>query len=72
MNHSAESMPTIEATEPMPTVTIEESVTPIRYCESCGKSLGRVRNKKYCNGACRIASHRQKQKAKVTERPLQD
>ncbi len=63
MNHSAEPMPTIEATGTMPTVTVENGVTPIRYCESCGKSLGRVRNKKYCNGACRIAGYRQKNKA---------
>ena len=63
MNHTADSFPTIEESPTPPTVTIKESVTPIRYCESCGKSLGRVRNKKYCNGACRISGYRQKNKA---------
>ena len=31
---------------------------PIKYCGSCGRTLGRVRNKKYCSGACRLAAHR--------------
>ena len=68
MNHTAERLPTVES---IPTVTIEtETETAIKYCENCGKSLGRVKNKKYCTGACKVANHR-KQKAKATAEPLQ-
>jgi len=45
-------------------VTAEE--IPIRHCENCNVSLGRVRNKKFCTTACRVSAHRKRNEAAVT------
>ena len=57
MNFTVENSFSVEAIES--TDACLDAETPIKYCENCGVTLGRVRRKRFCTTACRVAKHRQ-------------
>ena len=50
----------IEPTRSAPPEPETADEIPIRHCENCGVSLGRVKNKRFCTSACRVSSHRKR------------